>query len=323
MPPKRAGNEPVDATEQPTARKRSRTKAPDRDGEGKRLPIMQRRTARMNKKEADDDERRRQRRAEANTRRNDKKRAATAERKRKEEEIRKRRQEVDDGEVEMDEAVLRVIEGAQTTVAAALKRYLGTVIALGEAEADAAVLAAVERELELDGIEDVNLEELSRNRGQLRQFANEGAPAEDVHGLETRQEAVSQQEDDDTHCRPRDTSKQYARGRNIGGCGRAFTNENPPVNCYYERCGKVKFCTDCKENQHKGKLVYLDGDQEWFCTERCVDTYNREAEEENAKADRTDAAKKARTKENKRKCGCGNIFTAQNPDTGPGEVPEV
>lgn len=313
MPPKRTVHiEPADAA----ARKRSRTGKHDKVGNGERIPIMKKVTARISKAIVDAEERKKEQKAEANKRKYERAKAAKAEKKRKEEEELNM-------EFEIDDQVARVIESAHATTSANLIAFLHGFIAVEVLEMEAAVTSAVEREVELEGVERVNLEDLSRIRGQIGHLAGggvlEAGPSvleADAPVSEARRTTNADQDGEETHCRPKDNSKSHARGANTGGCGRAFTHNNRAVGCCFDGCNKVKFCTDCKDNQEKGMLVHLDGKQEWFCSERCVDRYNRGAEEENARADKNDAAKKARMKESRKQCACGRKFSEKNPDSG-------
>ncbi|RDI78878.1 hypothetical protein Vi05172_g11208 [Venturia inaequalis] len=310
MPPKRTiPKETADAAAEPAAKKRSRVKKPKEIGNGERLPAMPKRTARTNKAAVDSEARKKEQREEANKRRNERAKALRAEKKGKE-------QEALNGEVEMAGEVLRAIESANATASAALQTFLGTVIALGELETNAAITSAVERGLDFQEIKGVGLKGLSKNSAELRNLAGAGVLAADAPVPEQRGTNDADQGDDELHCRPKDTSKPHTRGANTGGCGRTLTNENQPVDCHFDRCEKVKFCTDCKENQKKGILMHLDGKQAWFCSEHCIDTHTHEAEEKNARADKDDAAKNVRTRESRKNCACGNKFSNKNPDSG-------
>lgn len=147
----------------------------------------------------------------------------------------------------MDEAILRVIEDANTAAAKTLKRFFGVFIALGEFEVEAAVTLAVKSELVFEGGEGMDLGTISRNRGQIRLLAGGSASVEDAPFAEPTRRNDAHQDDDETDCRSKGNSRPHARGANTGGCGRAFTDENPPVKCYFDKCKKVKLCADCKE----------------------------------------------------------------------------
>lgn len=93
------------------------------------------------------------------------------------------------------------------------------------------------------------------------------------------------------------------RNERLDGCERVFTEQNPAAPCYFGKCPNVLFCTDCAEGRKpakkseknkevidpKGISVRLGRQQTWFCSENCVEAYNRDAEEENEEADRREA----------------------------------